>query len=126
MVSSRLVGKSGFMQHGIHELSRRIARERPPGAVGAVRPGRKSHDQHASTRIAEAGHRLAPIFLVAIGAALLASDPLPILHQARAAGAGDDLLVEYGKPAMLWAGFSGHDFKNITPPRSALHRVSAE
>ena len=46
----------------------------------------KRQDQHSSLGIAEAGHRLAPILTVAVGAALLAGHLLAIDNQARAAG----------------------------------------
>src|ERR1022692_1036127 len=120
-----LAGESGFMQHGEHKLAGGIAREWASGAIGAVRAGSQSHDEHPRLGIAEAGHGLAPVLVVAISAALLASHLLAVGDETWAAGAGDHFLVEYGKPAMLWSGFGGHDFKNIIPPLICVYTGSA-
>jgi hypothetical protein len=61
-----------------------------------VRAGSQSHDQNARLGIAEAGHRLAPILTVAVGAAFLAGHLLAIDDEARSAGAGYDFAVENG------------------------------
>src|SRR2546429_6331615 len=42
-------------------------------------------------------HGLAPVFAIAISAALLARDLLPVLHEARALPARDNLLVQHTK-----------------------------
>jgi len=65
--------------------------------------GSKSEHEHASMRIAEAGNGLAPIFVVAVGAALLARDALSIFHEARTARAGDDFAIQNLEP-----GWDGH------------------
>src|SRR5437868_7617953 len=94
-VSGRgLRGKAHFVQDGIHEVAGAIPGEWTAGAVGAVGAGSKSEDQHSRFRITEAGHWLSPVLPVHIGAALLPSDLLAVRDQARAAGAGNDLLVE--------------------------------
>ena len=93
-----LVGESGLVQHGIHEVAGSVAGEWASGAIGAVSAGSQSHDQDAGLGIAESGDGLAPVFPVAVGAALLAGDLLAIGNQARTASAGDHVPVENGKP----------------------------
>ena len=93
-----LAGESNLVQHGIHEVAAGIARERASGAVGAMRPGSKSHDEHARVGVAESRDGLAPIFPVAVCAALLARNLFAVRHQTRAKGAGNDFAVEDGEP----------------------------
>src|SRR5579863_44200 len=90
-----LVGKSGFKQHGIHEFAGRISGKRTAGAIGAVRSGSEAKNKHPRGGVAEAGYGLSPVFAIAICATLLASNPLAIFHQARTAGAGYDLGIEF-------------------------------
>ena len=56
----RLVGEALAVQRLVQPVAARIAREHAPGAVGAVRPRRKAHQQHARPRIAKARHRAGP------------------------------------------------------------------
>jgi hypothetical protein len=58
--------------------------------------GSQAHDKHARSRVSEARYRLAPILMIAIRAAFLASYPLTISNEARAASAGDNFAVEDG------------------------------
>jgi hypothetical protein len=88
-----LVGKSGFMQDGEHELAGSIAGEGASSAVGAVRTGGQAQDEHSRIGIAEAGHRFAPIFAVAVSPAFLAGHLFAIRNQPRTAGASDDFVV---------------------------------
>src|SRR5580693_8465337 len=69
-----LVGKAGFIQNREHELARRISGERPAGAVRAVRSGSQAEDKNARIGIAKAGHGLAPVIAIAIGATPLTSN----------------------------------------------------
>src|SRR5438105_10568577 len=48
----RLRGEPGIVQHRIHEVSRSISREWPPGAVGAVRTRRQSQKEHTRLEVA--------------------------------------------------------------------------
>ena len=102
-----MVGESGLIQHREHEFSRSIARERASGAVGAVRARSQTHNKDASVGIAETGHGLAPVFAVAVSAALFAGNLLTVLDQARTSCAGDDLMVENSEPVRvgLWTSF---------------------
>lgn len=101
-----LVGKSGFIQHGIHEFAGCVAGEGTPGAVGAVSAGGESHDQHARIGIAEAGDWLTPILAIEISAAFHACDLLAIFDQARTARAGDNFAIKNGEPVRLSLGIS--------------------
>jgi hypothetical protein len=40
----RVIGEAGLVQYRIHEVSRRIAGERSPGAVGAMSARRETHN----------------------------------------------------------------------------------
>jgi len=70
-----------------------VAGEHAAGPVRAVRRGRESNNDEARARITEAGNRPRSVRDVPERAPLLASDPLAVLAQARAALAGDDRLA---------------------------------
>jgi hypothetical protein len=55
---------------------------------------RQPYHQHTRLTIAEAGHRLAPIFNLSIGALALACHLLSPGHQARTTGALNDFIVQ--------------------------------
>ena len=57
----RLVREAGAVQRGEEEVARPVAGEDAAGAVAAVRGRGQAHDQQARPRVAEAGHRLAPV-----------------------------------------------------------------
>ncbi len=67
------------------------------GPIAAVRGGREADQEHTGAGIAEAGHWLGPIILVAIGAPFHASDLLAIFDQAGTPAASDDLIVQNSK-----------------------------
>src|SRR5207237_10400740 len=57
----------------------------------------KGVGQQVCLPVSESGNGLAPVFAIAISAALLARDLLPVLHEARALPARDNLLVQHAK-----------------------------
>ena len=89
-----LIGKSGAIERLIEKISGAVAGEHAPGAICAMGGGRQSNNQQLCARIAEAGHRLAPVFPIAKGGAFLPSDHFAVVDEARAAFATNDLLVE--------------------------------
>src|SRR5579863_3699956 len=91
-----LIGESGFVKNGIHEVPRGIAGERPAGAVRAMRARSEAENKNAGIGIAEAWHWLAPILPIKVGAALLAGDHFPVLNKARTKTARDDFSIQYG------------------------------
>ena len=65
------VGEARAMQRRHQEVAGAavaIAGEHAAGAIGAMRRGREADEQQTRRRIAEAGHRPAPIGVVAVGA----------------------------------------------------------
>src|SRR5580658_4644592 len=94
----RLIRKANFVQHRIHKLAGSVSGERPPGAVRAMSAGSQSKHQHARFGIAESRNRFAPVLMVAVSAALLASNELAIGDQPRAARAADDLGIQNLEP----------------------------
>lgn len=62
----RFVGEPKFVEDRIHEVAGPIAGKRPSSPVRSVGSWRKAEDEDASVRVAEAGHRLCPVFLVTI------------------------------------------------------------
>ncbi len=98
-VSGRgLIRKSGFVQHRVHEFAGGVSGERAAGAIGTVGAGSESEHQDAGMGIAEAGNGLAPVFAVAVSAALLAGNALAIRDQTRTARAGDDFRIQDLEP----------------------------
>ena len=89
-----MAGESRFIQHREHELAGGIAGKRASSAVGAVRTGSQAHDKNSRAGIAEPRHRLAPVFTVAVSAALLVGNQFAIGDEAWAARAGNDFAVE--------------------------------
>src|SRR5262249_45617003 len=80
-----------------------IAGEDAAGAVGAVRRWRETHEQQARARIAGAGHRPAPVGLVAIGAPLLLRDTRAVVAQSRTAITLNDRLMYFGQSCQLFS-----------------------
>jgi hypothetical protein len=60
-------GEAELVQDGIHEVAGAVAGEGAAGAVGSVGSGGEAEDEDAGARVAEAGHRFGPVFLVAVG-----------------------------------------------------------
>ena len=93
----RLVGQPDAVHGGEQEVAAAVAGEDPPGAVGAVGGrGQAEHDD-ARRRVAEAGHRPAPVGLVAVGGPALDGDLLAPRDQARTGAAADDLVGHRGQ-----------------------------
>ena len=90
----RLGGKARVVEHGIEEVAGAIAREGASGAIGAVRAGSKAEDQDAGFGIAKAGNGTTPVRLVAIGTTADLGHLGAPGAEARAALAGNDLLIE--------------------------------
>ncbi len=93
MPRGRLAGESGAMQRRVQEVAGAVAGEHAARAIRAVCGRRQADHQHARVLIAEAGHRLAPVLLIPVRAAL---DPRHLLaprDEARAAAAGDDCRI---------------------------------
>lgn len=89
----RLIRESSFPERAIEELAGAIASKHAAGTIGAVRARGEPDDYKARKRIAETGHRPAPILLSAIGAPLHAADLFAMRHQTRASKAMDDFVV---------------------------------
>src|SRR3954469_10182686 len=106
-----LVREAGPGQRGEEPVARAVAGEDAPGAVAAVGRGRQPEDVHARGRVAEAGHRTAPVLLAGEGGALLARDLLAPGDEPRAAAAARDALLQAGeRRAGLEAGARGYAF----------------
>ena len=90
---SRLIREAGFVQRGVEKVARTVTREHSPGTVRSMSCGSEPQNQQLGLGITKSWNRLAPVFPSAIGAALFARDLLAILYQARALGAGDNLIV---------------------------------
>ena len=71
----RLVGESGPMHRAEQPVAAAVAREDPAGAVGAVGGGRQPEHDDPGGGIAEAGHRPAPVVVVAERGALRRAPP---------------------------------------------------
>ena len=113
MVRRRDVGEAGAVQRGHQEVAGSadaVAGEDAAGAVGAVRRRREADDQQPRPRIAEAGDRLAPVGVVAIGAPLLARDRRAVARAA--AGSASHAMIAVaglrsgGVHLVIWS--SGH------------------
>ena len=90
------VREAGAVERPHQEVAgaeRAIAGENPARPVGAVRGGREAEDQQSRVRIAEAGHRTAPIDVILVCAALGVSYLGAVAPKAWAAVAGDDRLA---------------------------------
>src|SRR5262245_51419123 len=99
MGSCRLIREASLVQNGIHEVSRRIAREGTSGSVGTMSSRCKAHDQNSGVRIAESGNRFSPVVPLAIRTSFLARDLLAVSHQAWAASAGNYFAVQDVQPS---------------------------
>src|SRR5206468_3042022 len=97
VAGDRLIRETGLVQRGVQEVARAVAGEHASGTIGSMRGRRQAEDQQLCLPVAESGHGLAPVFAIAISAALLARDLLPVLHEARALPARDNLLVQHAK-----------------------------
>ena len=93
----RLVGQPGPVQRAVEPVARAVAGEHPPGPVGAVGRRGQADQDDPGVRVAEAGHRAAPVLLVAEGRPLLERHLLPPRHEPRAGPAADDLLAQLGQ-----------------------------
>ena len=103
-----MVRQTNLMQHRIHKVPRTIAREGPTRPVRAMRSGSQSYNQNSRLRITESRHRLRPISLVKIGAALLLTNRPAISPESLAALARDNrrpdalcLLIQKDQPSCL-------------------------
>jgi len=90
----RLVGEAGAVETGEQPVAGAVAGEDPAGAVAAVGRRGQTEDEQAGRRVAEAGHRPAPVLLVAEGGPLLAGHLLAPGDQARTSPALHQLPVE--------------------------------
>src|SRR5262249_7494656 len=88
----RLVGVSGPVEGAEQPVAGPVTGEDAAGPVPTVRRRREPDDEQARGRIAEAGHRPAPVLLVPICSPSLASDLLAPRDQPWARPAFDDLL----------------------------------
>ena len=92
-----LGGVAGGVKQWVEEGAGAVTGERAAGAVGAVGTGGQAQEEDAGSLVAEAGDGAGPILVVAVGAAFFAGDGIAVCAEARAALAGDDLLVEQGE-----------------------------
>ena len=79
------------VQRGEQPVAGPVPGEDPAGPVRAVGGGRQTDDDQAGRRIAEAGHGLRPVRVVAVGRPLLPAHLLAPLDQARARPARHDV-----------------------------------
>jgi len=91
---SGFASEAEFMQHRIHEVSGAVAGERAAGAVGSVSSWCKAENKDAGLRIAESGHRLGPVFLVAIRFPTSLPDTTNVRYQAGTPRAARDVLLD--------------------------------
>src|SRR5581483_8073957 len=119
----RLRGEADGVERAIEKISGAVAGEHAAGAISPMRRGSEPDDENLGLWIAKRGHRLAPVFLIAKGAALFAGDQLAINHQPRAARAGDDTLLDdaqlaaHQKSVICAArGRRGGSSKTVRPP----------
>ncbi len=82
------------MESVVEKIAGAVAGEHAPGAIGAVRGGSEAEDQKLRARVAETGNGFAPVFAIAEGTALFASDGFAVAHQARAFSARHNFFVE--------------------------------
>ena len=82
------------MEGGHEEVTRAVTREDAPGAVGTMRRRRESYEQEPCVRISKAGDGTSPIGVVAMGAFLVARNPVTVLSKPRAAFARHDRVAE--------------------------------
>ena len=81
MTRRRDVGEPGAVQGRHQKITRcpdTIPGEDATGAICAMSSGREAQDQHSSSRVAEARHGLAPVFIVAVRGFLFSSYRLTI------------------------------------------------
>jgi hypothetical protein len=97
MLRPRPVGQADRVQRGVEHLARPIAGEHPAGAVGPMGCRRQADDRQRGVRRPEAGHRPAPVLLIAERRALLHGNGFAPGDQPRAGPAADDLLVQGGQ-----------------------------
>jgi hypothetical protein len=91
MVRRGDVGETGAVKRAHQKITGAadtVAREHTSGAIRPVRGGGETDEQHPRARIAEAGHRPAPVRVAAIRAPLLARNRRAVLAQPRTALAG--------------------------------------
>ena len=82
-----LVRVPDSVQRRVEPVARTVAREHPPGPVGAVRGRRQADDEQPGAGVAEARHRAPPVLLVAERGALRARDLLAPRDESRAGAA---------------------------------------
>jgi hypothetical protein len=89
-----LRGEAGAVQHAVEPVARFIASEHTARTVRSMGAGGEAQNENARPGVAEARHRLAPIFPVEVGAALDGCDVRAVVAQTRAAAAGDNFGIE--------------------------------
>lgn len=89
-----LRSEAGRVQDTVEPVARPVAREHTSGPIGPVSGGSEPQDQQPCVRVAEGGHRFAPIVPFQISAALHARHLPAMRNQARALLACDDLLLQ--------------------------------
>ena len=90
---ARLRCESRLMKHGVHEVSGTVAGEGASRAIGAVRSGGETEDNHAGVGIAEAENRLAPVVAIFVSTTFFARYLLAVNHEAGTASAGDQFII---------------------------------
>jgi hypothetical protein len=94
MIRIRLIGKAGCMKRAVKPIAAAVAGEHAPGAISAVRRRRKSDDQYARFRIAEARQRFRPVILVEVSSRRILCAGFTPAHQTGAFITVNDLPVE--------------------------------
>src|SRR5439155_27374392 len=89
--------KSGRVQRLIQPVTTAVAGEDTAGAVPAVRGRRQADDEEPRPRVAEARHRPAPVFPVAVAFDLLACHLFAVSHEPGAESAAGDLVLKLDK-----------------------------
>src|SRR5580704_2499957 len=91
---SGLIGKTRAKQRLVKKIAGAVSSEYSPGAVAAMRGGRKPQNQELGTRIAEARNRLAPIIPRKERPPLVPCDLFAIPYESRARAAVNNFLIE--------------------------------
>lgn len=87
--------EAGTIERRIKERTRGVSGERASGTVAAVRARGETNDHYARPRIAERGHRFAPVLAVAMGALAFARDLRSVGSKLWAARAAHDAILNF-------------------------------
>jgi hypothetical protein len=120
-----LVGESGLVKDGIHEVSGTVSREGATSAVGSMGTWSQPKDENARPRVAEPGYRTGPVDLIHVSPAAGLADASTVGAEAIAGFAGDNGLLDTeqigGKRSGSGASHSNYDIRLV---HSRLRNIS--